>query len=59
MSSMIHSARPTVSLAANIVCFVLFCYIWKDVQTDDMCESIIPTGRDCGLAEWINSRIEH
>ena len=46
MSSMIHSARPTVSPVANII-FALFCWILKsgDGRTD---------GRDCGLAEWIN-----
>ena len=48
-SSMIHSVRPTVSSVANIV-FTLFYFakFWTCAKT------IIPTGRDCGLAEWIN-----
>ena len=56
---MIHSARPTVLLVENIV-FALNCFILKsgDGRTDGRttCAKImITTGRDCGLAEWINS----
>ena len=52
----------THSLASSEHCFVLnlFCFEkWgrtdADVRTDDMCtKTMIPTGLDCGLAEWIN-----
>ena len=57
---MIHSARPTVSPVANIV-FASFCFarFWK-VGTDGRttcAKTIIPTGCDCGSAEWINNCI--
>ena len=48
---MIYSARSTV---ANIV-FNLLCRFWK-VGTDGRTtcvKTMIPTDRDCGLAEWI------
>ena len=46
VSSMIHSARPTVSPVANIV-FALFCFarFWKvgtDGRTDDICKNNDP-----------------
>ena len=52
---MIHSARPIVSLVANIV----FCsFILLDLKSGDgrktCAQTKIPTVRDCGLAEWIN-----
>ena len=52
---MIHSARPTVSPVATIFicCFVLLDLKSGDGRTDNMCEKMITTGRDCGLAEWI------
>ena len=52
---MIHSARPTVSPVANIVfcCFVLLNLKSGDRQTT-YAKTMIPTGRDCELAEWIN-----
>ena len=61
VSSMIHSARPTVSpvvkivFTGNLFCFLL--YFEKDGRTDGQttcAKTIIPTGRDFGLAEWIN-----
>ena len=62
MSSMIHSARPTVSLVATIV---LCCFVLLDLKSGDgrtngrtTCAKImITTGRDCGSAEWIKSYI--
>ena len=71
MSSMIHSARPTVSPVVNFV-FALFCFarFWK-VETDGRdvwmyvrttcAKTIIPTRRDCGSAEWIhfNKRVPY
>ena len=45
---MIHSARHIVTPAANIV---FSCFVFLDLKT--CAKTIIPTGRDCGLAEWI------
>ena len=56
VSSMIHSARPTVSPVAKH-CFVLLGFEkWglTDIRTT-CAKTMIPTGRDCGSAEWINS----
>ena len=54
---MIRSARPTVSPLENIV-FALFCFAsFLKVGTDGrkICAiTMIPTGRDCGVAEWIS-----
>ena len=62
MSSMIHSARPKVTPVANIV----FCCVLLDLKSGEgrtdirtngrttCAKTMIPTGRDCGLAEWIN-----
>ena len=47
MSSMIHSARPIVKPVANIV---LCCFVFLELRAKTM----IPTGRDFGLTEWIN-----
>ena len=51
---MIHSARPTVSPVANIV---FCCFVYLDLKSGDgrttCAKTIIPTGRDFGLAEWI------
>ena len=51
---MIHSARPTVSPVANIV---FCCFVFLDLKRGDgrtICaKTMIPTGRDFGLAEWI------
>ena len=54
---MIHSARPIVMPVANIVfcCFVFLDLKSGNGRTDNMCENNIPTGRDFGLAEWINN----
>ena len=43
---MIHSARPTVSPVVNIV------LQWTDGRTT-RAKTMIITGLDCGLAEWI------
>ena len=46
---MIHSVRPIVTPVANIV--------GTDVRTygrKSCAKTVIPTGRDFGLAEWIN-----
>ena len=59
MSSMIHSARPIVTPVANIV---FYCFVLLDLKSGDghkdgrttCAKTIIPTGRDFGLAEWIN-----
>ena len=54
---MIHSARPIVTPVANIVfcCFVFLDLKSGDVRTDITCaKTMIHTGRDSGLAEWIN-----
>ena len=60
VSSMIHSARPIVTPVANIV---LCCFVFLDVKSGDGCtdgrtkcaKTMIPTCRDFGLAEWINT----
>ena len=62
VSSMIHSARATVSPVATIVfcSFVLLDFESGDGRTDGRTtcgKTMIPTGRDCGLAEWINKWI--
>ena len=55
----IHSARPTVSpvlnfvFAWNLICFVIFWKTGTDARTT-CAKTIITTGRDCGLATWIN-----
>ena len=58
VSSMIHSARPTVSPVATIIfcCFVLLDLKSTDGRTNGRttCAKImITTGRDCGSADWI------
>ena len=59
---MIHSAKPTVSPVANIV-FCLFCLLdfkkWgrtdgRTYERTTCAKTMIPTGCDCGPAEWIN-----
>ena len=53
---MIHSARPIVTPVANIVSC---CFVFLDLKSVDgrTCEiTMIPTGRDFGLAEWIDKR---
>ena len=58
VSSMIHSARFTVTPVLNIV----FCYfVLLDLKSGDertTCAKIrvITTGRDCGSAEWIKKK---
>ena len=58
VSSMIHSAGQTHSLASSEHCFLLFCFaslkLGKDGRTDNMCKNNDPYRRDCGVAEWIN-----
>ena len=57
VSSMIHSARPIVSEH----CFLLFSFLglksmdWCTDGRTTCAKTMIPTGRDFGLAEWINS----
>ena len=55
-SSMIHSARPIVTPVANIVfcCFVFLDLKSGDGRMDKCAKTMIPTGRNFGLAEWIN-----
>ena len=59
VSSVIHSARPTVLPVMNIVfTWNLFCFarFWK-VGTDGQiihAKTIITTGLECGSTEWIN-----
>ena len=54
---MIHLARPTVSPVANIV-FTLFGSILKSGDGRTTCaKTMIPTGSDCGFAEWIKKLI--
>ena len=57
-SSMIHSARPTVSPVANIV-FTKNLFHFQKWERTDGCttcaQTMITTGRDCGSAEWINN----
>ena len=52
---MIYSARPIVSPVANIV---FGCFVFLDLKSEDRrttcAKTMIPTGRDFGLAEWIN-----
>ena len=61
VSSMIHSARPTVSPVASnehCFCFVLFCQILKSGEGQTTCsKTMIPTGHDCGSAKWINKQV--
>ena len=49
---MIHSDRPIV---ANIV---FCCFVFLDLKSGDgrttWAKTMIPTGRDFGLVEWIN-----
>ena len=61
VSSMNHSARPIVTPVASERCFLLFCFSrfekWGRGRTDGrtICaKTMIPTGRDFRLAEWIN-----
>ena len=58
VSSMIHSARPTVTPVENIV---FHCFVLLDLKSGDgrtrrttCAKTMIPTGRDCELAVWIN-----
>ena len=58
VSSLIHSARPIVAPVANIVfCSFVSSRFEKWGRTDGRttcAKTFIPTGRDFGLAEWIN-----
>ena len=51
VSTMIHSARPTVTPVANIV---FCCFVLLDLKSGDgrttCAKTMIPTGRGCGLA---------
>ena len=57
---MIHAARPLVTPVANIV---FCCFVFLDLKSGDVhgrtdgrttcAKTIIPTGLDFGLAEWI------
>ena len=48
-----------ITPVANIVfcCFVFLDLKSGDGRTDNMCENNVPTGRDFGLAEWIENCI--
>ena len=52
---MIHSARPIGTPVANIV---FFCFVFLDLKSGEVrttcAKTMIPNGRDFGLAEWIN-----
>ena len=52
---MIYSARPIVTPVENIV---FCCFVFLDFKSGDerttCAKTIIPPGRDFGLAEWIN-----
>ena len=51
---MIYSTRPIVMPVATIV----FCFVFLDLKSGDgrttCAKTMIPTGLDFGLAEWIN-----
>ena len=53
---MIHSARPIVTPLANIV-FCCFVFLYLNGRTT-CAKTIIPTGRDFRLAEWINKTVQ-
>ena len=58
VSSMIHSARPTIlSVVITVLAWIMICFVkfWKvtDVQTPHA-KIVISTGRDYGSAKWIN-----
>ena len=55
VSSVIHSARPIVTPVANIV---FCCFVFLDLESGDgqtWAKTMIPTGHDFGLAEWIKN----
>ena len=57
---MIHLARPIVASSKH--CLLLFCYSrfekWRRTDGRTTCaKTMIPTGRDFGLAEWIKNTI--
>ena len=56
VSSMIHSARSIVTPVMNIV---LCCFVFLDLKSGDgrttCAKTMIHTGRDFGLAEWIKN----
>ena len=65
VSSMNHSARPTVPPGATII---FCCFVLLDLKSGDgtdvrtnvrttCAKIIITTGRDCGPAEWINKKV--
>ena len=53
---MIHSARPIVKPVANIG---FCCFVFRDLKSGDgrttCAKTMIPTGRDFRLAEWIKN----
>ena len=55
---MIHLARPIITPVANIV---LCCFVFLDMNSGEgrttCAKTMIPTGRDFGLAEWINCKL--
>ena len=57
VSSMIHSAKPTVPPVAIILICSLFCFVLRDFEKSGRTtcvKTMMTTGRDCGSAEWIN-----
>ena len=56
VSSMIHSAKPIVTQLAKSY-FLLFCFSRFEKWGWTCGKTIIPSARDCGLAEWINTRL--
>ena len=60
---MTHSARHIVTPVATIIfcCFVFLDLKSGDGRTDGQttcAKTMIPTGRDFGLAEWINTSLK-
>ena len=55
---MIHSARQIVMPVEKII---FCCFVFLDLKSGDVrttcAKTMIPTGRDFGLAEWINTYV--
>ena len=43
------------SIVLALYCFARFWKVGTDVRTDNLFKTMIPTGRDCGVAEWIKT----
>ena len=58
---MIHSARPIGTPVANIA---FCCFVFLDLKSGNVlvrtcAKTMIITGRDSGLAEWINNTVQN